>query len=124
MTFGNNTFRCGNYSREETIHGRKLYKEIRYLIAEFKILAKNQCWTKVEEYGHSFGYGSQSLKPFLFKIYDPIDLATAYGQKPKVVNAKQSARAKGEICTYGPTLPKIYKLVYGLKHYIRDKIVR
>ena len=31
VTFGNSTQRCGNYSREETIQGRKLYEEIRYL---------------------------------------------------------------------------------------------
>ena len=29
VTFGNSTYRCGNYSREETIQGRKLYEEIR-----------------------------------------------------------------------------------------------
>ena len=31
VTFVNSTYRCGNYSREETIQGRKLYEEIRYL---------------------------------------------------------------------------------------------
>ena len=31
MTFGDSTYRCGNYSREETIQGRKLFAEIRYL---------------------------------------------------------------------------------------------
>ena len=31
VTFGNSTYRCGNYSGEETIQGRKLYEEIRYL---------------------------------------------------------------------------------------------
>ena len=35
---------------------------------------------------------------------DPMALATAYGQKPKVVRAKQSAMVEGENCTYGPTL--------------------
>ena len=30
VTLGNSTYRCGNYSREETIQGRKLYEEIRY----------------------------------------------------------------------------------------------
>ena len=30
VTFGNSTYRCGNYSREETIQGRKLFAEIRY----------------------------------------------------------------------------------------------
>ena len=29
---GHSTQRCGNYSREETIQGRKLYEEIRYVI--------------------------------------------------------------------------------------------
>ena len=28
---GHSTYRCGNYSREETIQGRKLFAEIRYL---------------------------------------------------------------------------------------------
>ena len=32
MTFGNSTYRCGNYSREETIHGQKLFTEIRYVL--------------------------------------------------------------------------------------------
>ena len=31
VTFGLSTYRCGNYSREETIQGRKLFGEIRYL---------------------------------------------------------------------------------------------
>ena len=30
VTFGHSTYRCGNYSREETIQGRKLFAEIRY----------------------------------------------------------------------------------------------
>ena len=29
VTFDHSTYRCGNYSREETIQGRKLYEEIR-----------------------------------------------------------------------------------------------
>jgi hypothetical protein len=29
---------CGNYSREETIQGRKLYREIRYLLESIKNL--------------------------------------------------------------------------------------
>ncbi len=29
VTFGHSTYRCGNYSREETIQGRKLFTEIR-----------------------------------------------------------------------------------------------
>ena len=32
VTFGYSTYRCGNYSREETIQGRKLFAEIRYLL--------------------------------------------------------------------------------------------
>ena len=31
MTFDHSTYKCGNYSREETIQGRKLYEEIRYV---------------------------------------------------------------------------------------------
>ena len=31
VTFGHSTYRCGNYSREETIQGRKLFAEIRYI---------------------------------------------------------------------------------------------
>ena len=29
VTFCHSTYRCGNYSREETIQGRKLFAEIR-----------------------------------------------------------------------------------------------
>ena len=36
VTFGNSTYRCGNYSREETIQGRKLYEEIRYVLRRFR----------------------------------------------------------------------------------------
>ena len=32
MTFSHTTYRCGNYSGEETIQGRKLFAEIRYSI--------------------------------------------------------------------------------------------
>ena len=31
VTFDHSTYRCGNYSREETIKGRKLFAEIQYL---------------------------------------------------------------------------------------------
>ena len=48
VTFGCSTYRCGNYLREETIQGRKLFAEIRYSksskIAKyfhFRITAKN-----------------------------------------------------------------------------------
>ena len=34
-TFGHSTYRCGNYSREETIQGRKLFAEIRYPRSEW-----------------------------------------------------------------------------------------
>ena len=34
VTFGYSTYRCGNYSREETIQGRKLFAEIRYINAD------------------------------------------------------------------------------------------
>ena len=36
--------------------------------------------------------------------FDPMASAMAYGQKPKVVRAKQSAMVEGENCTYSPTL--------------------
>ena len=32
VTFGDSTYRCGNYSRKETIQGRKLFAEIRCII--------------------------------------------------------------------------------------------
>ena len=32
VTFAHSTYRCGNYSREETIQGRKLFAEIRYML--------------------------------------------------------------------------------------------
>ena len=35
VTYGYSTYRCGNYSREETIQGRKLYEEIRYPKTQF-----------------------------------------------------------------------------------------
>ena len=31
VTFADRTYRCGNYSREETIQGRKLFAEVRYM---------------------------------------------------------------------------------------------
>ena len=31
MAFGDSTYRCGNYSREETIQGRKLFPETQYI---------------------------------------------------------------------------------------------
>ena len=37
VTFVHSTYRCGNYSREETIQGRKLrklYEEIRYIVLQ------------------------------------------------------------------------------------------
>ena len=30
MTFGHSPYKCGKYSKEETIQGRKLYEEIGY----------------------------------------------------------------------------------------------
>ena len=33
VTFVHSTYRCGNYSREETIQGRKLFAEIRYVVS-------------------------------------------------------------------------------------------
>ena len=46
VTFGNITYRCGNYSREKTIQGRKLYEEIRYALAVM-ITFRNLLWVKV-----------------------------------------------------------------------------
>ena len=47
VTFGDSTYRCGNYSREETIQGRKLYEEIHgFSFVRFlknPILAKIAC---------------------------------------------------------------------------------
>jgi len=34
VTFAHSTYRCGNYSREETIQGRKLFKGGNYSRAE------------------------------------------------------------------------------------------
>ena len=39
VTFDHSTYRCGKYSREETIQGRKLFTEIRYLEINGKYLA-------------------------------------------------------------------------------------
>ena len=55
VTFGNSTYRCGNYSREETIQGRKLYEEIRYGLLKLqtqKVLVRQilifvQRWAKL-----------------------------------------------------------------------------
>ena len=38
VTFDHSTYRCENYSREETIQGRKLFAEIRYLLRFFVFL--------------------------------------------------------------------------------------
>ena len=38
LTFDHSTYRCGNYSREKTIQGRKLLAEIRYSIKWMGIL--------------------------------------------------------------------------------------
>ena len=38
VTFDHSTYRCGNYSREETIQGQKLFAEIRYLLRIFFFL--------------------------------------------------------------------------------------
>ena len=39
-----------------------------------------------------------------------MDLAMAYGQRPKFFRAEHSATAKGENCVCGPTLIKGFKL--------------
>ena len=62
VTFDHTTYRCGNYSREETIQGWKLFAEIRYLRGQnFTIfwvhnnlpiylyfLRSRQCWSFVQ----------------------------------------------------------------------------
>jgi hypothetical protein len=39
VTFDYSTYRCGNYLREETIQGRKLFAEIRYM----KLMKAGHC---------------------------------------------------------------------------------
>ena len=78
-------FCCGNYSREETIQGRKLSEEIRYLIKKVPYLESrirnavftktshyiyNEKWHPAEEkYTHYNTDGNSSLKR-LRKYYD------------------------------------------------------
>ena len=38
VTFDHSTYRCGNYSREETIQGQKLFAEIRYACDSFTMV--------------------------------------------------------------------------------------
>merc|ERR1711956_76215 len=42
VTFKHSTYRCGNYSREETIQGRKLFAEIRYMVKCLEIYVRIQ----------------------------------------------------------------------------------
>ena len=42
VTFGYSTYRCGNYSGEETIQGRKLFAEIRYVNKHNMVFSKSQ----------------------------------------------------------------------------------
>lgn len=44
VTFGDSTYRCGNYSREETIQGRKLFAEIRYIKFQQKRFVIEKQW--------------------------------------------------------------------------------
>ena len=55
MTFIHSTYECGNYSREETIQGRKLFAEIRYF--------KNQNFQKhvLLKVGHLVQYSSKNF---------------------------------------------------------------
>ena len=53
MTFGDNTYRFGNYSREETTQGWKLYEETRYIknrVENMELFSINQDIPK----GHDF----------------------------------------------------------------------
>ena len=72
VTFGNSTFRCGNYSREETIQGRKLYEEIRYVLSTSKItwyLIRVLCFIQ-RIYSVKWKVTSKSkLQLFVFRIY-------------------------------------------------------
>ena len=58
---------------------------------------------------------------YFLENFHPTASVTAYGQKPKVVGAEQSARAEGENCTYGPTqYCWVYKLHIGHKIVIHN----
>ena len=54
VTFAHSTYRCGNYSREETIQGRKLYEEIRYMFCDQKSTARSAQINMVEWMGRNF----------------------------------------------------------------------
>ena len=49
-------------------------------------------------------FADQDFYDICFNFFDPTASATAYGQRPKFVRAKQSATAESENCAYGPTL--------------------
>ena len=49
-------------------------------------------------------FADKDFMMYVSKKFDPTASATAYGQRPKFVSAKHSARAEGENSAYGPTL--------------------
>ena len=46
----------------------------------------------------------QNFYDICFMLFYPTASAMAYGQRPKIVRAENSATAEGENCAYGPTL--------------------
>ena len=66
---------CGNYSREETIQGRKLYEEIRY---------------PMEATGAAYGGEAHSAQRGVLPVYFPVDLFLLY----IVVNPPERKLAK------------------------------
>ena len=66
---------CGNYSREETIQGRKLYEEIRY---------------PMEATGAAYGGEAHSAQRGVLPVYFPVDLFLPY----IVVNPRERKLAK------------------------------
>ena len=66
---------CGNYSREETIQGRKLYEEIRY---------------PMEATGAAYGGEAHSAQRGVLPVYFPVDLFLPY----IVVNPPERKLAK------------------------------
>ena len=55
----------------------------------------------------------QNFYNTFFMIFYPTASATAYGQRPKFFRAEHSATAKGENCTYGPTLSFGHNFLFG-----------
>ena len=52
---------------------------------------------------------------YVLNFFDPTASATAYGQRPKFAMAKHSATAKGENCTYGPTLVVVSIVIWVME---------